>query len=96
MLISKNKLKNRNLKDILEKCLTRLINILEMERGNNSDEIILMDSNELRKRKHYEFLGYQNIDSEKPYYYPNIKSDLESYVHFIINNFNELEKNLIK
>ena len=92
----KNKLKDRNLEDILEKCLTRLINILEVEKGNNSDEIILMDTNELRKRKHYEFLGYQNIDSKKPYYYPNIKSELESYVNFIINNFNELEKNLIK
>ena len=92
----KNKLKDRNLKDILEKCLTRLSNILEVERGNNSDEIMLMDINELRKRKNYEFLGYQNIDSKKSYYYPNIKSELESYVNFIINNFNELEKNLIK
>ena len=92
----KNKLKDRNLNDILEKCLTRLINILEVERGNNSDEIMLMNTNEFKKRKNYEFLGYQNIDSKIPYYYPNIKSDLESYINFIINNFNELEKNLIK
>ena len=92
----KNKIKDKNLKDILEKCLNRLINILETERGNNSDEIMLMDPNEFRKRKNYEFLGFQNIDSDKPYYYPNIKSELESYIKNIINNFNDIENNLIK
>ena len=92
----KNKIKDKNLKDILEKCLNRLINILETERGNNSDEIMLMNPNEFRKRKNYEFLGFQNIDSNKPYYYPNIKSELESYIQNIINNFNDIENNLIK
>ena len=92
----KNKIKDKNLKDILEKCLNRLINILETERGNNSDEIMLMNPNEFRKRKNYEFLGFQNIDSKKPYYYPNIKSELESYIQNIINNFNDIENNLIK
>ena len=92
----KNKLNDRNIKDILEKCLIKYVNILETERGNNSDEIMLMNPIEFRKRKNYEFLGYQNIDSTKPYYYPNIKPELESYINFIINNFSELEKNLIK
>ena len=92
----KNKIKDKNLKDILEKCLNSFINILETERGNNSDEIMLMDPNEFRKRKNYEFLGFQNIDSNKPYYYPNIKSELESYIQNIINNFNDIENNLIK
>ena len=92
----KNKIKDKNLKDILEKCLNSFINILETERGNNSDEIMLMNPNEFRKRKNYEFLGFQNIDSNKPYYYPNIKSELESYIQNIINNFNDIENNLIK
>ena len=92
----KNKIKDKNLKDILEKCLNRLINILETERGNKSDEIILMGPKEFRKRKNYEFLGFQNMDSNKPYYYPNIKSELESYIQNIINNFNDIENNLIK
>ena len=92
----KNKIKDKNLKDILEKCLNSFINILETERGNNSDEIMLMNPNEFRKIKNYEFLGFQNIDSKKPYYYPNIKSELESYIQNIINNFNDIENNLIK
>ena len=92
----KDKLKGRNFKDILEKCLTKLINILELERGNNSDEIMLMCPNESRKRKNYEFLGYQNKDPDKNYFYPKIKSELESYIQNVNNNFNELEKKLIK
>ena len=50
--------------------MTRLINILETERSNNTDEIMIMNSNEFRKRKNYELLGYQNSDPKKSYYYP--------------------------
>lgn len=32
------------------------------------------------KRKNFEFLGVQNKDSNLPYYYPNVKSELESYI----------------
>ena len=55
-----------------------------------------MDPKEFRKRKNYEFLGFQNMDSNKRYYYHNIKSELESYIQNIINNFNDIENNLIK
>ena len=57
---------------------------------------MLMNPKEFRKRKNYEFLGFENIDSNKPYYYPNIKLEYESYIQNIINNFNEIESNLIK
>ena len=90
----KNKLKDKNLQDILESSLHKLISILETERGNNSADVMLMNPYEFRKRKNYEFLGFQNIDSNLPYYYPNTKSELKSYINNIIYNFNEIEKNL--
>lgn len=90
----KNKLKDKNLQEILERSLAQLISILETERGNNTDEVMLMCPYEFRKRKNYEFLGFQNMDSNLPNYYPNVKSELESYIKNIINNFNEIEKNL--
>ena len=55
---------------------------------------MLLDPFEFRTRKNYEFLGFQNMDSNLPYYYANVKSELESYIKNIIDNFNEIEKYL--
>ena len=86
----KKRLKDNNLKVILEKSLHKLIDILEIEKGNNEDEIMLMNPKiKNKKRKNYEFLGFQDMDSNLPDYYPNIKSELETYIKNVEDNYNE-------
>ena len=90
----KNRLKEISLKNILEKSLKKLINIFEIEKGNN-DEIMLMNPKiKNKKRKNYELLGFQDFDENLPNYYPKIKSEIEDYIRKVENNYYEFETNI--
>ena len=83
----KNRLKEINLKTILEKSLKKLINIFEIEKGNN-DEIMN------KKRKNYELIGFQDFDENLPNFYQKIKSEIENYIRKVENNYYEFEANI--